>query len=172
MPTLIYSVTLQCTQNAQSAPHYMRCQQTLQNFQNIHPAHGSSPILQARHNDRSILHRCTVRPLILHHKVHRKTQLATPLPRRSLSKCPVHNLGIIHNTGHVISSAHEPLVLSRATVDILREDFHHVFFRVGRLVSRAMSILRDIEHSVVVKKAEDVALTTEAEIIWYMVLWS
>jgi hypothetical protein len=113
-----------------------------------HPIHThlehSPPILQARHNHGPILHRRTIPPIVLHHKIHRKTQLATPLPRHRLSKRPTNNLRIIDNTRHIVPPAHKSLILSGLATDILGEDFHHVFFGIGGLVVTPVAVLRDI----------------------------
>jgi hypothetical protein len=93
----------------------------------------SSPILQTRHNNRSILHRRTISPIILHHEVDGQTQFPTPLPTR-LTKRARHDLGIVNDTRRVIPSAHEALVLAWLAINVLCENLHHIFFGVGDLV--------------------------------------
>lgn len=87
-------------------------------------------VLQARYNDRPILHGRTVATVILDHEVHCQTQLPTTVPRYCLAKSAVDNLRIVDDTRDVVPAAHEAPVFAGLTIDILREDLHHVFFGI------------------------------------------
>lgn len=116
-----------------------------------------STILQAGDDDRPVLHRRTVSAIVLHHEINRQTQLATAMSRDSLTKRPVDDLRIVDDTSDVVSSTHQPLVFSRLSVHVLRENLHHVFLRVAGLVIAAVSVLWYVESTVVVKESQHIA---------------
>lgn len=127
----------------------------------ISPRHPSPTILQTRHNNRPILrnaHSPQPRPIRLHHKIHRQTQL--PRPRSMhirLSKTPRHNLRIIRNDSHIIPSTHQFPHFPLSAVRLVGEDFHHVFFGIAGGVGGAVAVLRDVEGFLGgVQEAEDV----------------
>lgn len=114
------------------------------------------PILQPGHNNRSILHDTPIRTLPLHHEIRRKAQLPATGHIRA-SKGALHLLGIICDDGDVVPAGHEFLGVLRGAVDVVREDLHHVFFRIGRGAGRApRAVGGDVERLVVVQELEDV----------------
>lgn len=93
------------------------------------------PILQAWNDDRSIFHRLAKATLILYHEIRRETQSASLdlllLEPGCSRESTLHGFRVIRDTSEVISTTHESSQVSRPSVNIRSEDFHHVFLRIG-----------------------------------------
>lgn len=112
-------------------------------------------MLQARHNNRSILDNTPKSPITLHHEIRRKIQPTTVLARIRLT---VRCFRIVRDDGNVVPPTHDLAVLTSLTGHISLEDLHHVLFRVRRLRRRgSIAIGGDIERLVaVVEELDDV----------------
>ena len=97
----------------------------------------SASILQARDDDRPVLHGLTKAALSLHHEVRCQAQPASTMLSSTsadyVTERALDDLWIICNACQVVPATHQSPVLTRTTVNIRGKDLHHVFFGIGWL---------------------------------------
>jgi len=93
-------------------------------------------ILQTRHHDWTILDDVPVRALALDHKIRRETQPAAATVHVRPAKGTVDDLGVVDDDGDVVPPRHQAAVAHGLACHVVREDLHHVFFRVRGLRGR------------------------------------